>query len=250
MRGTLRHRIWSATSGTDRALADSAERDLRRAVNRHPVRARVYERLADHLGEAGRHGEALQYALWAYEQDPYLNRRAPNLQRLYRLNYEMRIDTAAARYCEEGLHRFSGSDQRMFHQCTLELMAWTDAVDPDPDRAWSLMEAALEGYPPATVAALAGNMRALVAGVLVRAGMPDSALAVIAPIRTAADQTVGTVAPTAAVMARTGRVQEAVRFLEAYLATNPADRDRLLRGRELDPLRERSDLFRPLPRDR
>jgi eukaryotic-like serine/threonine-protein kinase len=250
MRGTLRHRIWSATSGTDEALADSAESDLRRAINGHPVRARVYERLADHLGAAGRHGEALQYALWAYEQDPYLNRRAPNLQRLYQLNYEMRIDTAAARYCEEGLQRFSGLDRRMFHQCTLELMAWSDAVEDDPDRAWSLMEAALEGFPPAAVESLAGNLRALVAGVLVRAGMPDSALAVVAPVRTASNQTVGSVAPAAAVLARTGRVEDAIRLLEEYLAANPHDRDRLLSSRELDTLRERTDLFRPLPRDR
>jgi tetratricopeptide (TPR) repeat protein len=145
MRGTLRYRIWEAMEFSEDTIAAAAEQDLRGAVDGHPLPALVHERLADLLGPRRRHEEALHYADLAYRQDPYLRRRTPNLLRLYRLNYELGRDVDALRWCEEGLNRAPITERRVFQHCLLELLAWSEVLPADGERAWRLMETALEG---------------------------------------------------------------------------------------------------------
>jgi hypothetical protein len=77
--------------------------------------------------------------------------------------------------------------------------------------------------------------------------MPDSALAVLESVRRAPNQTMGTVLPTAAVLARAGRPDEAETVIRQFLQSNPGASDNLLHRREIALLLQGTDLSRPLP---
>lgn len=246
-RASLHIQVWQGTGGSDSLLANQIERDLRSAIDEHPIRARVYEALARLLGPQERYEEALQYAEWAYEQDPFLDRLPANLQRLFELNFQLKRDAQAAAWCDEGRRRMAGSpQQRLFHHCALHLMAWTEVVPADVDSAWVLMSAALDGYPPGLVSTLEPNMRGLVAGVLARAALPDSALRVLEPLRTVNPPRLDTAVPVAAVFTRLDRADEAVAVLLRLLEVSPGARAQVMRSRELEPLFARPDVMQPL----
>jgi hypothetical protein len=127
----------------------------------------------------------------------------------------------ARSWCEEGAERFPSD--HVFEECQLWLMLLPDA-DVDVDRAWELRDEFVARAPQSIrdYNDRLGNL--LVAGVLRRAEMPDSAEAMFA--RGASDESVDPLADLwmyqAAIRSTTGDLPGAVRYLSRWLAANPS----------------------------
>ena len=227
LRGTLNY--FKITKGLvpdqneAKQIVAKAERDLREAVSIAPRQATAWNALS-----------ALQYfkmdvpesyldAQRAYEADAFL-RAAPDIVwRLYATSYDLEQFPNAIRWCSEGQTRFP-KDPR-YALCQLQLML-TKAVDPNPNEAWRVA-AELTRLTPQQDTALQrrlGNI--LVAIVIGRAGLRDSAHHVLERSRAGADidprgETMGFEA-----LARTflGEREEAISLLTRYLTAHPDHR--------------------------
>jgi TolB-like protein len=239
VRGLLRYTLWSSHPAADTAAAaalrDSAEADLRAAVDGNADRAAVLRLLSELTARAGHPQEAVHYAEQAYEADPYLENTVPFLLRLFEYNLALDRDEAAARWCRLGAERFP--EMPMFYHCQLQLLAWSAGQAPDPDRASVLRARTLAYYPAAMRGQLEGHLSLLVAAVLARAGRPDSARRIVERQLGAAPGELGVVLPAAGTLVLLGDSARALDLAEAYVAAHPGARETLRRGPELRPLR-------------
>jgi len=155
----------------------------------------------------------------AYEEDAYLGNAADILTRLFHTSYDLDQQRQAQRWCQEGMRRFP-RDFRFF-QCQLYLMTRLEA--PDVPRAWSVLSSIDSLAPPPQRAILHLRNQMLVAAVIARAGLRDSAHAVIARSRGTAelDPEHDLVAMEAFVRTLLGEQDEAIHLLQRYVAANP-----------------------------
>jgi DNA-binding SARP family transcriptional activator/TolB-like protein len=165
-----------------------AERDLRAVVAADPERASAWATLAQLLRLGGDLAESDLAARRAREEDAYLQVAEVGAERLYRASLALGDLPRARHWCADGRRRFP-RDYR-FHECELVLLARDGSARPRPDSAWRLLAEADRVDPPATAAAAARPYtpvfrRMMVAAVLARAGLPDSARAVSARARAA-----------------------------------------------------------------
>ena len=188
VRGTLRYRYWLAT-GSASAQIDSAEHDLRAAaVTANRSQARAWGTLSALLQAKGQLVEANLLAGQAYQADAYLSESPQLLFRLYYTSLDLGKEQDAIRWCDVGFSRFP-EDWR-FTFCQLSILAWPGPVpsgNPSANvaRAWKLLGQLERLTPPEERAALP-RWQIKVAGVLGRAGLIDSADAVIRRARAAA----------------------------------------------------------------
>ncbi|HET6763140.1 MAG TPA: hypothetical protein VFH27_05690, partial [Longimicrobiaceae bacterium] len=122
----------------------------------------------------------------ALEADEYLIEAPLVIEQLYRAAFALaRMDSASA-WCARGAARFP--DEWRFVDCQLTMMAVSGGDHPDPARAWQLQEQVSQLDPP-DAARASGRpyyplyRRLAVAGVLARAGLRDSARAVLESVR-------------------------------------------------------------------
>ena len=226
-RGTLRFfSIQAGLAHDDRDVArlrELAERDLQAAVTHHPGRAGAWYVLSVLNYAKPNVVEANLAARRAYEADAYLTNAAGILWRLYVTSYDMEQFPDAARWCEEGGRRFA--DDPRFAGCRLWLMT-TKAVTPDPAEAWRLANELKRLSPPTERAFKDHEGRIVVAAVLARAGLADSARHVLAAARAGPD-----VDPRGELMGfqafahvLLGEKDEAIGMLQRYLTTFPDHR--------------------------
>ncbi len=189
LRGTLRYRYWLAT-GSESAQAAEAEDDLRAgAVPSNPAQARAWGTLSAVLQATGRFAEANLAARRAYEADAFLAESAQLLFRLYYTSRDLGKDRDAAQWCDTGRRQFP--EDWHFPFCQLAILASPGpapgAGDPGADvkRAWELVSE-LERISPPEERTYVPRWQIRVAGVLGRAGLADSADAVIRRARAAA----------------------------------------------------------------
>ena len=182
LRGTLRFRYW-LEGGSPQTELVGAEQDLRAAaVPGNPRLARTWGTLSAVLQAGGQLAEANLLARRAYEADAYLAESPQLLFRLYYTALDLGKEQAAIRWCEIGYKRFA--EDWHFTFCRLTILAWPgvapDAGDAgaDIDTAWQLL-AQLERLTPPEDRAALPRWRIQVAGVIGRAGLRDSAEAVI-----------------------------------------------------------------------
>src|SRR4029077_19149251 len=130
----------------------------------------------------GQLAEANLLARRAYEADAYLAESPQLLFRLYYTARDLGKEQAAIRWCEIGYKRFA--EDWHFTFCRLTILAWP-GVAPDAGDAGADIDTALQVLaqperltPPEDRAALP-RWRIQVAGVIGRAGLRDSAEAVI-----------------------------------------------------------------------
>lgn len=161
----------------------------------------------------------------AYEADAYLENAPAVINRLFLAAYDLEQEVDALRWCTEGRRRLPG-DAR-FVMCRLYLMTMR-GQNADPTAAW-----ALAGDPAVRNDATTGSpefrqheARMLVAAVLARAGLKDSALRVGQAALAGAD-----VDPTkslydlwAFTQVLAGEKAGALTALKGYLAANPERR--------------------------
>jgi serine/threonine-protein kinase len=223
LRGTLRYRRWQLARPPDprqaSQLLDAARSDLERATTIDPTLAGAYATLSSLYYQTKDLQGAALAARRAYEEDAYLSNAADILTRLFHTSYDMDQQRQAQRWCQEGMRRFP-RDFRFF-QCQLYLMTRLEA--PEVPRAWSVLAGIDSVAPPPQRAILHLRNQMLVAAIIARAGLRDSAHAVIARSRGTPelDPEHDLVAMEAFVRTLLGEQDEAIRLLQRYVAANP-----------------------------
>lgn len=233
LRGRLlwrRHRFLPEEPGADDRV-DSAETDLRRALDRDPENAVAAATLAELLYvDRQRWEEAYHHARRAYRLDAYQRDWNNIIQTLGRSAFEMGEDSTALRWCREGLSR---NPTPPHHACILRVLAWGNAP-VDPEEAWRHYDGATADF-PLPDGAMHPFFGYVVAGALARAGLPDSARAVLR-------RSVGTPGPPrppytlgleAGVRFRLGERDAALRLLDELARRDPEMAAEVSRGRVL-----------------
>lgn len=169
-----------APDSAQRSLA-RATSALRSAVAADPGRASAWSLLSAALYAQADFSGAYLAADRAYQADAYLDDAEEILNRLFVAAYEIGDDAGSHRWCEELNHRFRRSWTGAY--CRLSLLVWngTPGDRAAARRAW---EIAAEGDPlGAPAPEVRSRLHMLVAAVLARAGLRDSADAMIERLR-------------------------------------------------------------------
>lgn len=225
LRGTLYYWRWllNVTADPDEqaALLQRARNDLERAVDLDPTLASAYSTLS-HLYAQSDVPAMILAARRAYEEDAYLDVAERNLWYLFTGSLDMGQFTQARRWCEEGARRFPENPR--FVVCGLRLMA-TPAQDANVERGWELLARYDSlmggGHSPAQQI----RARLTMAGILARAGLEDSARAVIERARSriepGTDPSEDLASWEAYIRSLLGDHDEAIALLKRYQAAHP-----------------------------
>ncbi len=223
LRGTLLYRRWQLSRPPDpqqaAALLGEARKDLEQATNIDPTLASAFATLSSLYYQTKDIQGAALAARRAYEEDAYLTTAAEILTRLFHISYDLDQQRQAQRWCEEGMRRFP-QDFRL-QRCPIFLM--TRLEPPDVARAWRVLAIA-DSLTPAPQRALQHlRIQMLVAAVIARAGLRDSAHHVIERSRSTVeiDSEQAQLAYEAFVRTILGEHDEAIRLLQRYVAANP-----------------------------
>lgn len=197
-------------------VLDAAQADLEAAVAADPTRASVYSILSHLYVNRGDNVSVILTARRAYEEDAYLEDADRILRRLFWAHYNLEQLRDARTWCEEGASRFP--ENYHFVECKLWLSL--SVADADPDGAWALLNRLDELAPDEYERRLG---RLLVAGVLSKAGLADSATAVYATGQGTPeiDPLQELVLQEAAIRSVTGDADRAVTLVRTYLAADP-----------------------------
>jgi serine/threonine-protein kinase len=250
LRGTMRYWSWQARGGDPahlQSLLDSAEQDLRTAVTANPGLARGWNTLSMIYQERGDWTQANITLRRAIDADAYLTETARSMQVLIFASLE-RGDSAGARsWCQQGRTQFP--NEYFLWECDLNLLGWLSNDSADAGRAWKLVRT-IESRDTANRMAMGwGVRRMLVAAILARSGLSDSA-------RRVTDRTRAQASPE---VLQTLDLYEAYVFLELpdrkkalqslarYLHAFPQSRDQIAHMRWFESLHADS-VFRRLVR--
>ena len=222
--------------------ADSAQRSLaratgalQRAVAIDPGRASAWSLLSATLYARADFSGAYLAADRAFQADAYLDDAEEILNRLFVAAYEIGDDAGSRRWCDEINRRFPRSWTGAY--CRLSLLAWNGAPGDRAAarRAW---EIAAEGDPPAAPAPeMRPRLHMLVAAVLARAGLRDSAAAMIRSSRRYAgdDQEILPIEASAQLLI--GQPDSAAALLARYVGRKPFHRAAVACSRRFVSLR-------------
>lgn len=216
-------------------LEQQAERDLRTAISFDPARAPSLAALAKLLATRGELVEARSLLREAYEADAYLDRAPEVLGMLFTYAFELGEDAEAAPYCAEMQRRMKMEMQAAY--CSLMLDTWSRDRRADPAQAWHAVDRVLGAVPPQLRAAIAPRYQALAAGVLARAGLADSARAVLERARSQA-QDPELLQLEAGVRALLGENDVAIALLRRYALEQPSGLGVLASSRRFAGLEE------------
>ena len=181
LRGTIQYRRWAlglAGGPTEAAMVfEEAREGLEQATSLDPSLASAWNTLSVLYSQIPDNVQAKLAATRALEADQFLLEAEDVLVRLYATSYDLEQFRDAIRYCDEG-HRLYPSNPT-FTECGLWLMAAPLGLDPSVDEAWSLVDAHLALVPEEARERARIQDQLVVAAVLARAQLPDSARAVI-----------------------------------------------------------------------
>jgi serine/threonine-protein kinase len=220
-RGALKYLLFllalTADPEESERLLDEAQADLEAAVAADPTRASVYSILSHLYVNRGDNVSVILTARRAYEEDAYLEDADRILRRLFWAHYNLEQLRDAKTWCDEGASRFP--ENYHFVECRLWLMI-SSADDPDADAAWE-QQARLDALAPDEYERHLGKL--LVAGVLMREGMRDSAAVVFVSGQgnEEIDPLQELVLQEAAIRSVTGDPDRAVELIRVYLAADP-----------------------------
>lgn len=232
LRGTIRYRA-SQVPGFDPGWAsqDSAEADLRRTVDLDPKQSRAWAELSRLLQDRGHYGEARMAARRSRSADPFLGHDVHYLYSSASLALQLEDFETAGRLVRRGRRLFP--EEPAYEVLQLTLLAGPRGPEPDPDTAWSLLHALEE-----RIGAPWPEARLLVAGVLARQGLADSATAVLARAKEAAPDHPFTLYNAANVHLQLGEPDSALALLRSYIDTLPGERGRVAQDWWFDALQD------------
>jgi len=207
------------------ALRAKAEQDLTAAVAADPFRARAWSSLSTLYRLGTRFAEAKRSAERALEADPFLAQAEMVIWELQASSLELKEMDEAVRWCQEGRRRFP--DRFEFVSCSLQLLTYPGGPEPDAERAWILADSLMLLASPQQRALFQLIGQTWVAAALARAGLADSAVAVVRLARANApdDLTPWADYNEAVVWLRLGEPDHALALLEAFLEAAPQYRD-------------------------
>ncbi len=228
VRGNLRY--WKSIAGLEpeaakaQRLITDAQADLEAATKTNPTQAGAWATLSHLYNRTGSNVDVNLAARRAFEADAFLSNADVVLYRLFLSSYDLnKITPDAEHWCDEMQRRFGATAYAA--RCQLFLLT-TRARPADPAKAWALADTvvARSAAPLKPQQRLASDL--MVAAVLARAGMADSARHVVK--RSQGDETVD---PTRDLMMRAafvhtllGDTTSAVAALKVFLASNDAAR--------------------------
>jgi len=222
--GTLKYLLYLLGLSTDPSEAErlllDAQLDLEKAVEADPTLASAYSTLSHLFYQQNDNVSVVLMARRAFEEDSYLRDADLILMRLFYAHYDLEQYRDARAWCDQGAQRFP--DNYNFAECRLWLMA-SPAEEAALDSAWAY-RARLDSLAPETIRAYEqrlGNL--LIAGVLMRLGLTDSASNMFD--RGRADEQIDPVQELlqveAGIRASTGDPDGAIEVLRRYVAANP-----------------------------
>lgn len=238
LRGRAQLELWRTARPAPDSLRLAAESDLRVATTLRHDLADAWADLSQLLQLTGNYEGAYRAAEVALRADAFL-RAAPSVigRLLFTALATGRVEEAT-RWCADGRLRFP-RDPR-FWGCDLTIMGWTGRTRADVAEAWRLLSDAEARDVGNMLRSGWGTRRLLVAAVAARAGLADSARAIVAAVRRAP----AAEAPPelvdygeAHVETLLGGRDRAVSLLERYLAANPALRGQVRATPWFAPLR-------------
>ncbi len=210
------------------ALRASARSDLEQATKLRPTQAGAWASLSHLYGNDPTTSltDVFLAARRAYEADAYLSNAPKIVERLFYAAYDLDQPIDASHWCEEGLRRFPS--EPAFTTCQLYLMTMRGQT-ADPVKAWALAgsDVLAKAQPGGSADFQLAEAHMMVAGILARAGLKDSAKAVarrslatpeIDPTRFLSLQ-------AAFVYVLADDKPEAVEALKTFLAANPERRN-------------------------
>jgi eukaryotic-like serine/threonine-protein kinase len=232
LRGSLRYWRWLLRLESDKtaaqALLDGARADLEASTRLAPLQAGAWGSLSHLYYQTGNTSDVLLAARKAYEADAYLENAGTILDRLFTASYDLEQAVDASQWCAEGLRRFP--DDARFQLCQLYLMTMP-GQKPDVAKAWRIAGSDALRSDPSTGSPefQVREARMVVAAILGRAGLGDSARTVIIGSRAGAD-----IDPTkdlyhdeAFAQLQRGDKPAALAALKTYMAANPDAREGL-----------------------
>jgi TolB-like protein len=227
LRGDLRYWRWLLNIVTDRdsaqQLLKDAQADLETATKLNPAQAGAWATLSHLYYQTGSLSDVLLAARNALAADAYLSSADKILERLFFSSYDLGQFSDAEHWCGEGKARYP--TDYVFTECRLWLMT-TRQDSANPRLAWQLVDSVVALMPPDDRAYQRLYDQVLVAGVLVRAGEPDSARHVLQ--RTVADARMDATRDLTYIKSmmyvQLGDKRAALDQLSIYLAANPSKR--------------------------
>jgi serine/threonine-protein kinase len=227
LQGTLRIRPIIRGLVSDQRKVDdlvrAAEQDLRAAIAVNPTQAGALERLSAIQYLKQDPVESHNLAQRAYEADAYLTAAPQILWRLYATSYDLEQFVSAQKWCDEYKRRFP--QDLLAARCDLWIMT-TKAVRPEPVEAWRRAVVYENVSQPQQREYYKREGQIVVAWVLGRAGLLDSARRVLVRART--DRTIDPrgelMGYEALVRAQLGDKKEAVDLVQKYLTDHPEHR--------------------------
>jgi tetratricopeptide (TPR) repeat protein len=223
LRGTLRYRLWQAAESDDAELIAAAEQDLRDAVQSNPSLASAWATLSGLLEDVkGDFGGAKHAAERAYQEDAFLTNALEVVFRLSSTSLELEEFDDAAYWAEEGRRLFPDAVDFV----ALELGIMTAGTEPNVPLAWELVVLGERLTSPQHRALYGSVLKMQVAAVLARAGLRDSAEAVIQRTRSEAPSDPEAWIPydEAHAWMLLGERDEALRALGLYVEASPQEK--------------------------
>jgi eukaryotic-like serine/threonine-protein kinase len=184
LKGTALYRLGlgdRSRPGDARSL-QLAESELRAgAVASNPHEARAWSTLSTLLRMQGRFSDANVAARQAYETDAFMTEASAVLIQLCSTAFDIAKPVEAAGWCMEGRKRFPAVFEFRYH--LLQMMQSPTGPAAQADSAWGLFREMESAVPPGEWSPIQGGALMMVAGVLARVGLADSARRVIATAR-------------------------------------------------------------------
>ena len=206
------------------ALRASARGDLEEATRIRPTQAGAWASLSHLYGnDPDKSATDVMFAARrAYEADAFLSNAPKIVERLFYAAYDLDQAVDAKHWCAEGTRRFP--EESAFTICQIYLMTMR-GQDPQPAKAWELAgkDALIEGQTSGAPEFQKAEARMMVACVLARAGLKDSARAVAqsALASTEVDPTRFLYRQHAFAMTLIDDKPAAIKSLKTFLAANP-----------------------------
>ncbi len=242
LRGKARLELWrTARPVAHDSLRAAAEADFRYAVERRRDMAGAWNDLSMLLQMTGKYAEARTAAEAALKADAFLEQSNAVVARLSFTSLASRRPDEASKWCAYGQQRYP-ADPR-FWGCELTILGWTGSAPADVETAWQLLRNSESRDSLNQLVSGRGTFRMLVAAIAARAGLADSARAIVAATRASATSDAESLQldyGEAHVQTILGNFERALPLLERYVRANPALRGQVRQSPWFDALRTNS----------
>lgn len=226
IRGESRLRLVTLAGASEPdSLMSLAERDLRAAADARTDLAHTWYALGDLYLDRGRHAEAAEAYKSAYDADAFLAEIRLVLQGLIFANLNASKFDEAQRWCRNARIRYR--DDPRFAECALTVLGWSGRSRKDIAEAWRSLKEIEALDSSGVLATTAPFRRMMVAAVIARTGLRDSAAVVVAQANKNRGDKPPALAAEAYVRLLMGQKSEAIELLEKVVSSAPFARDEI-----------------------